>query len=132
VVAVIKFGDADVVEEEGDGDIEVEGEDQKAPIKCATVQLVALFPHSAQCTTTFTARRNCDLDNEKEGALGWGRFQFPMSIIDGVYDNLVEKLQTIDRGGDHFGKFLAPALIVTLPRRLQLYLNYSLHINPSI
>ena len=41
VVAVIKFGDADVVEEEGDGDTEVEGGDQKAPIKCATVQLVA-------------------------------------------------------------------------------------------
>jgi hypothetical protein len=45
---------------------------------------------------------------------------------------LVEKLQTIDRGGDHFGKILAPTLIVTLPRHLQLYLNYSLHINPSI
>lgn len=71
-----------------------------------SVELLAVYPHSSQCTMKNAYRRNFKMDREN-GGRGWDTFEFPIDeICRGTYNNICEKLDNVGEDGDHYGKKL--------------------------
>ena len=69
------------------------------------VKVLAIFPHSSQCTCPHSSRRNYIMSREN-GGTGWLLINdYPVEAIVGqTYNPIIDKLNSIEKGGQHFGE----------------------------
>lgn len=68
------------------------------------VEVIALFPHSNECTTPLEYRWSTKID-KSIGGRGWDIIQFPLEeLLRGTYNDMLATLNGIPRGGDHKGE----------------------------
>lgn len=72
----------------------------------AMCSVLAIYPHSCQCTTNYTQRSNYKMDLEN-GGCGYGKYEFPHEeICRDVFDVFVDKFSSIGEEGEHGGMYV--------------------------